>query len=312
MIGSVSAPGKAILLGEHAVVYGKPAVAIPLPQLRAVAHFRQTDESLMIHAEDLQRPPWQWAAGAADSPDPLARMTALTLRHLGVCAPRGEITIRSAIAIASGLGSGAAVSAALGRAIAGLCRVTISNAELNALVYEVEKLHHGSPSGIDNTTVVFEQPVFFQRGQPISAISSKHNLEFLLADTGVPALTRESVAAVRRLLRAEPDRVNHLLEQIASAVVAARACLESGDRLRLGELMTANHHLLRKLGLSSPQLDRLAAAAVAAGALGAKLSGGGQGGHIIALVEPVTASAVRKALHLAGANRVFAANIGGG
>lgn len=312
MKGSVSAPGKAILLGEHAVVYGKPAIAIPLPQLRAVADFRQTEKALTIHAADLERPPWQVDHSAANSSDPLAAMAALTLQHLGSSAPKGEITIRSAIAIASGLGSGAAVSAVLGRAIAALCGATISNAALNALVYEVEKLHHGTPSGIDNTTVVFEQPVYFQRGQPIKAIRPKRRLDFLLADSGVPALTRESVAAVRQLLREEPDRANSLLDQIASVAVSARACLESVDRMRLGELMTANHGHLRELSVSSPKLDALMTAAIQAGALGAKLSGGGRGGNIIALVEPATTLAVKKALQLAGANRIHAASIGGG
>ncbi len=312
MNGTVSAPGKAILLGEHAVVYGKPAIAIPLPQLRAVADFRQTEEALTIHAADLPSPPWQWNEAAAGSSDPLATMAALTLRRLGSGAPKGEITIRSAIAIASGLGSGAAVSAALGRAIAALCGATISNAALNALVYEVEKLHHGTPSGIDNTTVVFEQPVYFQRGQPIKAILPKRRLDFLLADSGVPALTRQSVAAVRQLLREDPDRANNLLDQIASVAVSARACLESVDRMRLGKLMTANHGHLRDLGVSSPQLDALVTSATQAGALGAKLSGGGRGGSIIALVEPATTLAVKKALQLAGANRIHAASIGGG
>lgn len=312
MNGTVSAPGKAILLGEHAVVYGKPAIAIPLPQLRAAAEFRQTNNPLTIHAADLPRPPWQWNEAAAGSSDPLAAMAALSVQHLGRDAPKGEITIRSAIAIASGLGSGAAVSAALGRAIAAMCGATISNAALNALVYEVEKLHHGTPSGIDNTTVVFEQPVYFQRGQPIKAIRPTRRLDFLLADSGVPALTRESVAAVRQLLREEPDRANNLLDQIASVAISARACLESVNRMRLGELMTANHGHLRELSVSSPKLDTLVTAAMQAGALGAKLSGGGRGGNIIALVEPATTLAVKKALQLAGANRIHAASIGGG
>ncbi|MCY4464382.1 MAG: mevalonate kinase [Chloroflexi bacterium] len=312
MNGSVSAPGKAILLGEHAVVYGKPAIAIPLPQVRAVADFRLNETALTIVAADLQRPPWQWDDSATVSSDPLASMAALTLQHLGICAPKGEITIRSAIPIASGLGSGAAVSAALGRAIAALCRATLSNAALNALVFEVEKLHHGSPSGIDNTTIVFEQPVYFQRGQPNHRISPTRRLDFLLADSGVPALTRESVAAVRQSVREEPARTNCLLDQIASVAVAALASLEAGDRMRLGELMTANHGHLRELGLSTLELDTLVKAAMQAGALGAKLSGGGRGGNIIALVEPAEASAVKRALQLAGAKRVLAASVGGG
>lgn len=311
MKGSVSAPGKAILLGEHAVVYGKPAIAIPLPQLRAVADFRQTEKLFTICAADLKGSPWQWDGSAADSSDPLVRMAALTLQHLGICSPTGAITIRSAIPIASGLGSGAAVSAALGRGIAALYDATISNAELNSLVYEVEKLHHGTPSGIDNTTVVFEQPVYFQRGQPIHSIKPSRRLDFLLADSGVPALTRESVAAVRQLLREESGRTNSLLEQIAAAVAAAQTCLASGDRRRLGELMTVNHGHLRELGVSSPALDALVMAALQAGALGAKLSGGGRGGNIIALVEPASAFAVKKALQSAGAISIVAASLGG-
>ncbi len=310
MNGTVSAPGKAILLGEHAVVYGKPAIAIPLPQLRALAETRLSEQPLTIHAADLQRPPWQWGS-ASDSRDPLGTMAALTVQHLGCRAPKGEITIRSAIPIASGLGSGAAVSAALGRAIAMLCGVEIANAALNALVYEVEKLHHGTPSGIDNTTVVYEQPVYFQRGQPISSIRPQRRLTFLLADSGVAALTRESVAAVRQLRREAPMRSNKLLEQIACAADAARDCLASADSIRLGQLMSANHGYLRALGVSSPLLDELVSAALQAGALGAKLSGGGRGGIIIALVEAATKSAVQQALCSAGAARVLAANVGG-
>ncbi|MCY4147019.1 MAG: mevalonate kinase [Chloroflexi bacterium] len=311
MNGTVSASGKAILLGEHAVVYGRPALAIPLPQLRAVADFRQTRQALTVYAADLSHRPWQWKSDAAASPDPLVRMTALTLAHLGICAPTGEIKIRSAIPIASGLGSGAAVSAALGRGIAALCRATLANDALNVLVYEVEKLHHGRPSGIDNATVVYEQPVCFQRGQPRRAVKPTRRLDFLLADSGVPALTRESVAAVHQLLRKEPARANSLFDRIADGVVAAQARLASGDERRLGELMTANHEHLRELGVSSPLLDALVSAALQAGASGAKLSGGGRGGHIIALVEPATASAVKKALQSAGAIRVLAASLGG-
>ncbi|MXV94131.1 MAG: mevalonate kinase [Chloroflexi bacterium] len=309
MRGSASAPGKAILLGEHAVVYTKPALAIPLPQLRAVASFRPAEQPLTIQAADLPGRSWQWGAG--DSSDPLGKMATLSLRHLGCDAPKGEITIRSAIPIASGLGSGAAVSAALGRAIAALCHVEIPNVELNALVYEVEKLHHGTPSGIDNRTVVFEQPIYFQRGQPIESIRPPRRLNFLLADTGVPALTRETVAAVRRLLREEPERTQSQLDQIASAVDSARAALEAADVFRLGAMMTANHGFLRDLGVSSPALDTLATAAIQAGALGAKLSGGGRGGHIIALVEADTTWSVRQALQTAGALRIHAASLGG-
>ena len=308
MNGSASAPGKAILLGEHAVVYGAPAIAIPLTQLRAYADWRANDSSLTIHAADLDQPPARLRD--LDPTDPLAAMARLALRHLGVVEPGGEITIRSDIPIASGLGSGAAVSAALGRAAAGICGRTIGNDALNELVFEVEKLHHGTPGGIDNTTVVYEKPIAFARGQPFRAILPPRALHFALADSGVAALTRESVASVRELLATNPRRTRHHLNRIAKAVQEARDCIRGGDVKRLGELMNANHAHLRSLGVSSTRLDRLVAAATGAGAAGAKLSGGGRGGHIIALVEPNTACAVRSALWQAGAARVFTASIG--
>ena len=310
MKGSASAPGKAILLGEHAVVYGAPAIAIPLPQLRAFAHYRACDAPLTITAADLDRPSFRLSD--ADPSDPLAAMAGLTLRHLGVDDPGGEITIRSDIPFASGLGSGAAVSAALGRAVAALCGRTIANDELNALVFEVEKLHHGTPGGIDNTTVVYEKPITFARGQPMRAINPPRTLLFALADSGVPSLTRETVASVRALLETNPRRTRHHLNKIASAVREARDCIQGGDFRRLGELMTANHSRLRSLGVSSSRLDRLVAAADKAGAMGAKLSGGGRGGHIIALVDADKLLAVELALRQAGAARVFSANVGEG
>ena len=95
----------------------------------------------------------------------MALMASLTMQYLGAADIKGEITIRSDIPIASGLGSGAAVSAALGRAIAQLHGANIPDEDLNRLVFEVEKLHHGTPSGIDNTVVVFEMPVYFVKGR---------------------------------------------------------------------------------------------------------------------------------------------------
>ncbi len=312
MNGNVSAPGKAILLGEHAVVYGRPAIAVPLTQLRARAEYRHTESALTIIAADLERPPWRWQLNVHDTSDPLAAIARLAAQHLRIYKPRGEIRLRSDIPIASGLGSGAAVSAALGRAIAALHSAALPDAALNDMVFEVEKLHHGTPSGIDNTTVVYERSVFFQHGKPLTTLKLAQPLHFLIADTGLRALTRESVAAVRQLHRAQPTSTRRIFDEIARAVMGASNCLENGDLPQLGELMTRNHGLLVELGLSSPQLDNLVAAAVAAGACGAKLSGGGRGGNVIALVEPSALPAVKLALERAGCVRLYETRMGGG
>ena len=290
-----TAPGKIILLGEHAVVYGMPAIAVPVSTLRACAAITAKNIPLTIRSAD-------FAASANALPNPLESMRALTLDYLQIPHPRGEIVIRSDIPIARGLGSGAAVSATLGRAIAVLLGKDIPDDALNRLVFEVEKIHHGTPSGIDNTVVVYEKPVYFVKNQAIETLAIKQQLHILIADSGQASLTREAVAHVRQLYyHRNPAQTRTILENIGLAAEQARVCIRNGDHVRLGELMTENHRQLQRLNVSSPQLDRLVDSALAAGALGAKLSGGGLGGNMIALVKKSRLNAVRDALIKSGA-----------
>lgn len=301
-----SAPGKAILLGEHAVVYGLPAIAIPLSGIRAKATAYASADALAIVAEDLTRPPLKIVSGESEPADPLALMASLTAKYLGLANINGEVRIQSDIPIASGLGSGAAVSAALGRAIAQLYDVDIPDADLNQLVFEVEKLHHGAPSGIDNTVVVYEMPVYFIKDAACDFIDIDKPLSILLADTGIASLTRDVVADVRSLAHSAPTHTGHVFAEIGAIVNEARDCIGRGATTRLGALMTANHRLLQSLSVSSPELDLLVDAALKAGAIGAKLSGGGRGGCVIALVDEDTVYRVKHSLIEAGAKRVMA------
>lgn len=300
-----SAPGKAILFGEHAVVYGKPAIAIPLSGLRAAATATVAANPLAIVAEDLAPFPLKIGGEDCEQPNPLALMARLTAKHLGAANLQGEIRIRSDIPIASGLGSGAAVSAALGRAIAQLHGVNIPDSDLNRLVFEVEKLHHGTPSGIDNTVVVYDRPVYFMKGAAAEFINFGKALWIVLADTGITSLTRDAVADVRSMARSAPTRTGRVFDEIGNVANEARDCIERGARDRLGALMTANHRLLQALAVSSPELDILVDAALGAGALGAKLSGGGRGGNIIALADKDAVTRVKRSLLEAGAKHVM-------
>lgn len=301
MNSQASAPGKAILFGEHAVVYGVPAVALPLSSIRARAYCKDTAHPLRVIAEDIPRPALTIATEEFDRSDPLSLMAALTMECLNARDLTGEIRIRSDIPIASGLGSGAAVSAALGRAIARMHNFDIPDCELSKIVFEVEKLHHGTPSGIDNTVVVYEKPVYFVKDDTAEFIRIGAPLHIILGDTGIASLTRDAVADVRSLFEREPAQTANKFDEIGAIVNDARACIESGATTRLGALMTANHHLLRALNVSCARLDKLVDAALAAGALGAKLSGGGRGGNVIALVDDHSAASVKDALVKAGA-----------
>lgn len=302
-----TAPAKVILFGEHAVVYGQPAIAVPVMDIRAQASITPGERFSIIALDTGQSLTLEHLTQMVD--DALAKMASLTLAWLQTPPPPFTITLSSEIPAASGLGSGAAVSACLGRAIALACGRELASADLNTLVYEVERIYHGTPSGIDNTVIVYEQPVYFVRDQPIIRLNITRPLHLVIADTGKAALTKDSVSDVRRLYNAERAATEQLIGQIGDITRRARPFLEDGDAAVLGHLMDENHTLLQKLTVSSPELDKLVSAARAAGALGAKLSGGGRGGNMIALVDNTQAQVVQDALRAAGAVRVLTTSV---
>ncbi len=303
-----TAPAKIILFGEHAVVYGKPALAVPVLSLFVTVTATPADATI-IQAADLQQN-LPDGMGADEITEPLLRMITATAQHFGAQPPKMLFRIASSIPVASGLGSGAAVSAALGRAVALALDHDITPEALNGLVYDIERIHHGTPSGIDNTVIVYEKPVYFIRGQAPQTFEVGRPVRFLIADTGRTALTRESVGDVRKLFEANQPQIQPVLDAIGQVVDSARHALMQGDSGLLGQLMVENHRLLQILTVSSPELDHLVAAGLGAGALGAKLSGGGRGGNMIALVTPETEQTVAKALSKAGAVRVIATTVG--
>jgi len=215
-----------------------------------------------------------------------------------------HIELASDLPVASGLGSSAAVAVALIRALAGYFGRRLEPAEVSALAFAAERLQHGTPSGIDNTVVAYEQPVWFVRGQGMETFAVGRPLHLLIGDTGLTSSTREVVGDVRAAWQGEPARYEALFAAIGRASHRARRAIEQGNLPALGRLLSENHGLLQTLGVSCGELDRLVAAATSAGALGAKLSGAGRGGNMIALVEPETADAVAAALRTAGARRV--------
>ncbi len=322
-MSTASAPGKIILFGEHAVVYGQPALAAPVTQVQAtatvfpspkerggrVADGGEAEGEIWIDARDLGR---TYSLAQAEPHDPLALAVRLTLDRCGLSAASHAFTIRvsSTIPPASGLGSGAAVCTAIVRALVAHFRSPISNLEVASIVFETEKLLHGTPSGIDNTVIACEQPVYFIKGRPPQPFTVGRPFTLLIADTGLPSPTKITVGDVRAGFEREPERFSRLFAEIGRIVNRAREIIANEDPARLGPLMAHNHRLLQDIGVSSPELDALAEAATDAGALGAKLSGGGRGGNLIALVAPQTAARVGAALREAGAVRLISTLIG--
>ncbi len=307
-----SAPAKIILFGEHAVVYGQPAIAVPFSALSATADSIAAPDGtgLTIIAHDVGRVLHVYLDD--DSPDnALTYAAQLTLRKLHARPPNLTIDLRSTIPVASGFGSGAAVSAALIRELSAALGSPLEGDRLNALVFEVEKMHHGTPSGIDNTVIVKNTPIYFVRDAGPQAFTIGRPFTLVIADSGIAASTRETVAAVRKLYEAKPARYQQLFDQIGVIVRAAKAAIEQGRWADIGQQMNLNHAVLQDLTVSSEVLDRLVQAAREAGALGAKLSGGGRGGNVIALVEPANAKRVAAAVRQAGAAHTWVTTVGG-
>jgi mevalonate kinase len=303
-----SAPGKIILFGEHAVVYGRPALAVPVTQVQADCEVLDSSRAgIWIDAPDINL---HAELNTLPSDHPIASVIHNFLFLWRVSPfPSLDIKITSTIPVAAGLGSGAAVTVALVRALYLHLNQAMTDEEINAFTFEIEKLHHGTPSGIDNTVVTYARPVYFIKGQPIETFKVGQPFTIVIGDTGMSASTKESVADVRRLWMNDKSRWESLFDKIGEIAFTARRAIEAGKSDMLGELMNENHALLQKMTVSSPGLDRLVDAARAAGALGAKMSGGGRGGNMIALVKPDVAESVSLSLKEAGAKNTILTQI---
>jgi mevalonate kinase len=300
---TATAPGKAILFGEHAVVYGQPALAVPVTLVRATASVTMAEDGFWIDAPDLGP---RYRIDQAEPADPLAAAVALVCGRAGLDRlPSAALRVTSTIPIASGLGSGAAACTAVVRALAAFLGLSLSDGEVSALVFETEMLLHGTPSGIDNTVIAYGRPVYFVKGQVPVACHVANPFRLVIADTGRPSATKITVSDVRAAFAREPERYGRLFEAVGAIVQQARQVIESGAPDKLGPLMTRNHSLLQEMAVSSPELDDYVARANAAGAGGSKLSGGGRGGTMLALVTAETEAPVRQALLAAGAVRVM-------
>jgi mevalonate kinase len=300
---SARASGKIILFGEHAVVYGRPALAVPVQQVNATVRISpiqgQVEGQILIQAPQINLFNW---LHDIDPEHPLAKAIHLTLRT----ADANEfepirMEISSSIPIASGLGSSAAVSVAVVRALSQYLGSPFPAEVQSQIAFEVEKLYHGTPSGIDNTVIAHERPVFFIAGEEPKPFSIGAPFFLVIADTGVSSPTSEAVAKVRAGWEKEKDYFEALFDQIGEISRLAKRTIKEGQIHVLGPLMNHNQVLLEALGVSSPELERLIHASREAGALGAKLSGAGLGGNMIALVEPHSSQEVNHALHAAGA-----------
>ncbi|WP_225728270.1 MULTISPECIES: mevalonate kinase [unclassified Nocardia] len=310
-VGAGGAHGKAILLGEHTVVHGTPAIAFPLPTLAVRAAARVSDPG-EVPTVDIGTSPAGWCFRFVAGNAPAAAQTLSgpqvavgeALRRWGIGDETVEVTVDCAIPPARGLGSSAACAGAAVRAVADLHGRTLDAASLYELVQCGEQFAHGKASGVDASTVLANAPIWFHAGAT-RALEIGLDAELVLADTGTSGATQRAVAAVRRRLDGDRLAAQRLLERAADLTWAAAADLAAGRAASLGKALREFQCILGELGVSTPEIDTLVAAAHAAGSLGAKLTGGGLGGCVIALAETGDAARVSEALRRAGAVRTW-------
>lgn len=301
------APGKIILFGEHAVVYGQPAIAMPVSRVNAIARVTPNISTspglvrLIAPDIDLDAP-----LDHLDEDHPLASAVRATLAEVSPHhTPAFTIQVNSTIPISAGMGSGAAVSVATIRALSAFLGRPLSDLRISELAFEVEKIHHGTPSGIDNTVIACQRPVYFRKGIPPEILQVEKPTHWIIADSGEKTPTKTTVGAVRDMYEDNPQVYGEIFSRIGAIADAARPALINGDLLTLGQLMNENQALLQSLQVSSAKLDDLCQVALNAGAKGAKLSGGGRGGNMIALAAQVDCDRISQALDEAGATQTI-------
>jgi mevalonate kinase len=291
------AHSKIILIGEHAVVYGKPAIAIPFPlKVRSsiVKTFGPITFESDLYSGSVHRVPEKLKG--------IAECIKETLQYLKQPSEGLHISLNSSIPLGRGLGSSAAIAVALVRSLFSFYEKKLSQRELFYFVEVAETYAHGKPSGIDMTAVLSEGPIWFQKGEKTETLVTGRPMYMVVADTGRIGDTRTAVRKVRKKYLLEPEEVQRLLKEIEKIAEAAKGALVEGNLTLLGALMNSNQQELMTLGVSDEDLNLLIEAANNAGALGAKMTGGGLGGCMIALAASLEqAQLISKILLKAGA-----------
>ena len=278
--------GKIILLGEHSVVYGRHAVAVPAPvNIRTKVQEIEDEILLMI-------PSWGVEYRLDKNPEKrqsFEKPAGLILDQMGLSKQGMKIEVFSDIPRGMGLGGSAAIAVSIIKALNNHFKLALNQDEINQMALESEKIAHGNPSGIDNTMATYGYPLIFRNGDNplIEPLNINETFSILIGFSSTEGLTAKTVGIVRDLWKKNPGVYEKIFDEIDSLALQSIQAIQNNDFELLGELMNINHGLLNTLQVSTPELERLIMIARESGALGAKLTGGGGGGAVIALCKDI-------------------------
>lgn len=275
------AHSKLILVGEHAVVHGQPAIAIPFPLIGVESIVERTIGNVYLDSSLYQGP----IDGAPKSLTGIVNTIKHTLDLLKIPYRDLLIRIKSSIPPGKGLGSSASVAIAIIKSLFTYSNEQYTDEQILHLANISETYAHGAPSGIDPLTITSQNPIWYRKEQPIDYIEPSGDFYFVVADSGRMADTRTAINTVTQMLKSAPQKIQAKIEKIGEITYHAREALEKSGKQILGTLLNEAQKELNAIGVSDTGLNKLIEFALSEDALGAKLTGGGNGGCIIALAE---------------------------
>lgn len=298
---TASAPGKLVLFGDHAVVYGRPGIVTAVDHRYSVTASRLEEDFLLISADAApERRIRLDRAGRTFAPQ--TAFVEAAIRQL-----QGELSLDGGFRIVTrgpvksfGLGSSSAITVATLAATAPLCGASLSRDRLYRMAHAAVLDVQGSGSGLDVAASTYGGTLFLEQTGAVPVPLETDRLPLVIAYSGKKVGTASLLHEVANLRARQPDLVDALFDLARSIAIRARSCLEAGRWSDLGQLTDLNQGLLESLGVGSATLAHLIYAAREAGALGAKLSGAGGGDCMFALVEDDKQSHVAARIAAAG------------
>ena len=279
--------GKTIIFGEHFVVYGLPAIASALGSYTS-AEVKVVDGKEFEVIDERPATPGYKEKKYDEAMQSIKNV--IDFMNIDTSCQKLEITFSGDLFAASGVGASAAQATALARALNDNFTLMWDDENINEAAYEGERAYHGTPSGIDNTASTYGGLIWFVKNlkggkNVMEMLQSGKKMPLVIGNTGITASTVEVVADVRKLKEANPVRFEKIFNDYHSLAIDAKVALLEGDYIGIGKLMNQNHKLLQDITVSGEVNDKLVDIALKHGALGAKMTGTGRGGLVIALAE---------------------------